>query len=237
MVSTDLQTHMVSLNEIVPYAGNAKEHPEWQVDQLVSSIEKFGNCDPIAVWHNQRGQLEVVEGHGRLMALEKLGYEEAPVIFLDHLTDEQRRAYTLVHNKLTMNTDFDGPVLALELMNISMDMSEFGFETESDEDKAAKSAGRDYPLADMDIKAFEHHDYLVFVFSNELDWVNVLNKFDVKRLDYGYNGTKKVGLGRVIDGQRLIEKLGHQGSDSEPRQERHDNDGQDDPELGGDSRS
>lgn len=90
MVSTDLQTHMVSLSEIVPYAGNAKEHPEWQVDQLVSSIEKFGNCDPIAAWHNQRGQLEVVEGHGRLMALEKLGYEEAPVIFLDHLTDEQR---------------------------------------------------------------------------------------------------------------------------------------------------
>ncbi len=43
MVSTDLQTHMVSLSEIVPYAGNATEHPEWQVDQLVSSIEKFGN--------------------------------------------------------------------------------------------------------------------------------------------------------------------------------------------------
>lgn len=52
MVSTDLQTHMVSLSDIVPYAGNAKEHPEWQVDQLVSSIEKFGNCDPIGAWHN-----------------------------------------------------------------------------------------------------------------------------------------------------------------------------------------
>ena len=129
MVSTDLQTHMVSLSEIVPYAGNAKEHPEWQVDQLVSSIEKFGNCDPIGVWHNQRGQLEIVEGHGRLMALEKLGYEEAPVIFLDHLTDEQRRAYTLVHNKLTMNTDFDTGLLEMELDAITdIDMSEFGFD-------------------------------------------------------------------------------------------------------------
>ena len=128
MVSTDLQTHMVSLSEIVPYAGNAKEHPEWQVDQLVSSIEKFGNCDPIGVWHNQRGQLEVVEGHGRLMALEKLGYEEAPVIFLDHLTDEQRRAYALVHNKLTMNTDFDFELLQNELdMVTSIDMEDFGF--------------------------------------------------------------------------------------------------------------
>lgn len=129
MVSTDLQTHMVSLSEIVPYAGNAKEHPEWQVDQLVSSIEKFGNCDPIAVWHNQRGQLEVVEGHGRLMALERLGYEEAPVIFLDHLTDEQRRAYALVHNQLTMNTGFDMEILSVELDAIvDIDMEQFGVE-------------------------------------------------------------------------------------------------------------
>lgn len=129
MVSTDLQTHMVSLSEIVPYAGNAKEHPEWQVDQLVSSIEKFGNCDPIAAWHNQRGQLEVVEGHGRLMALEKLGYEEAPVIFLDHLTDEQRRAYALVHNQLTMNTGFDMEILSVELDAIvDIDMEQFGVE-------------------------------------------------------------------------------------------------------------
>lgn len=128
MVSTDLQTHMVSLSEIVPYAGNAKEHPEWHVDQLVSSIEKFGNCDPIGVWHNQRGQLEVVEGHGRLMALEKLGYEEAPVIFLDHLTDEQRRAYALVHNQLTMNTGFDFELLQNELdMVTNIDMEDFGF--------------------------------------------------------------------------------------------------------------
>ena len=128
MVSTDLQTHMVSLSEIVPYAGNAKEHPEWQIDQLVSSIEKFGNCDPIAAWHNQRGQLEVVEGHGRLMALEKLGYEEAPVIFLDHLTDEQRRAYALVHNQLTMNTGFDFELLQNELDMVSgIDMEDFGF--------------------------------------------------------------------------------------------------------------
>lgn len=134
MVSTDLQTHMVSLSEIVPYPGNAKEHPEWQVDQLVSSIEKFGNCDPIAAWHNQRGQLEVVEGHGRLMALEKLGYEEAPVIFLDHLTDEQRRAYALVHNQLTMNTGFDMEILSVELDAIvDIDMTMFDFDLGSND--------------------------------------------------------------------------------------------------------
>ena len=63
MVSTDLQTHVVSLSEIVPYAGNAKEHPEWQVDQLVSSIEKFGNCDPIAAWHNLGVDMEYTQNN------------------------------------------------------------------------------------------------------------------------------------------------------------------------------
>ena len=152
MVSTDLQTHMVSLSEIVPYAGNAKEHPEWQVDQLVSSIEKFGNCDPIAAWHNQRGQLEIVEGHGRLMALEKLGYEEAPVIFLDHLTDEQRRAYALVHNQLTMNTGFDMEILSVELDAIvDIDMEQFGF----DAGISIDGFGEDFELPDGEAPEFK----------------------------------------------------------------------------------
>ena len=54
---------MVSLSEIVPYAGNAKEHPERQVDQLVSSIEKFGNCDPIAAWHNLGVDMEYTQNN------------------------------------------------------------------------------------------------------------------------------------------------------------------------------
>ena len=158
MVSTDLQTHVVSLSEIVPYAGNAKEHPEWQVDQLVSSIEKFGNCDPIAVWHNQRGQLEVVEGHGRLMALERLGYEEAPVIFLDHLTDEQRRAYTLVHNKLTMNTGFDMEALAVELegLEVDFDMTEFGFDIDVPEVGEITNGSKEIDVDSFNDDKFEH---------------------------------------------------------------------------------
>ena len=157
MVSTDLQTHMVSLSEIVPYAGNAKEHPEWQVDQLVSSIEKFGNCDPIAAWHNQRGQLEVVEGHGRLMALEKLGYEEAPVIFLDHLTDEQRRAYALVHNQLTMNTGFDMEILSVELDAIvDIDMEQFGVELDVPEVGEITNGSKEIDVESFNDDKFEH---------------------------------------------------------------------------------
>lgn len=71
----------------------------------------------------------IVEGHGRLAAAKQLGYKELDCIRLDHLTDEERRAYTLTHNKLTMNTDFDIEILDEELKNIlNIDMNKFGFE-------------------------------------------------------------------------------------------------------------
>lgn len=53
--------------------------------------------------------------------------KEVPVIRLDDLTDEQRRAYTLVHNQTTMNTGFNMDILTEELDNIDIDMSELGF--------------------------------------------------------------------------------------------------------------
>ena len=124
----ELEITTVNVADLMPYAGNAKLHPHEQVDQIAASIEQFGNCDPIGVWHNDAGEMEIVEGHGRVMALNKLGIETAPVIFLDHLTDEQRRAYALVHNQLTMNSDFDTEMLEMELDAITdIDMQNFGF--------------------------------------------------------------------------------------------------------------
>lgn len=125
---SDLEIHVLPVSELVPYVNNAKLHPHEQVDQIASSIEEFGNCDPIAVWHNAEGEPEIVEGHGRLMALKKLSIDEAPVIYLDHLSDDERKAYALVHNKLTMNTGFDLPILSGELDAITdIDMGEYGF--------------------------------------------------------------------------------------------------------------
>ncbi len=105
----------IKLSELTPDPQNAKDHPEDQVDQIVKSIQEFGNNDPIAVWgdHNL-----IVEGHGRYMALKKLGFEEAECIRLDKLTDEERRAYMLVHNQLTMNTGWIADLLKTDLTAI-----------------------------------------------------------------------------------------------------------------------
>lgn len=125
----ELKVVMVPTDDLVMYEGNAKLHPHEQVDQIAASIEEFNFADPIAAWHDENGEAVIIEGHGRLMAAKKLGIEELPVIFLDYLTDEQRRAYALVHNKLTMNSGFDFQILSNELDIItSIDMGDFGFD-------------------------------------------------------------------------------------------------------------
>ncbi len=121
-----LEIEYVDINSIKPYKNNAKKHPQEQIEQIKRSIEQFGMDDPIGVWNN-----EIVEGHGRLIACKELGYDEIPIIRLDHLTDEERKAYTLAHNKLTMNSDFDIDILNEELASLeTIDMGDFGFEFE-----------------------------------------------------------------------------------------------------------
>lgn len=76
----ELRVETVPVSELLPYAGNAKLHPDEQVEQIARSIRDYGNNDPIAVWNNADGKMEIVEGHGRVLALKKIGIKEAPVI-------------------------------------------------------------------------------------------------------------------------------------------------------------
>lgn len=128
-----LKIEYLNKEELKPYANNAKIHTADQVEQIKNSIREFGFNDPIAIWHDN----EIIEGHGRLLAVMEMDeIEKIPVIRLDDLTDEQRKAYMLVHNKLTMNTDFDIDILNLELDDIvDIDMAQYGFTIEDDDIK------------------------------------------------------------------------------------------------------
>ena len=125
-----LTVEYIPYKELKEYKHNAKEHPQEQVDQIAESIAVFGMNDPIAIDEDNT----IIEGHGRLLAIKQLAkageYDEetVPVIRLTHLTDQQKKAYILAHNKLTMNTGFDIDVLNDELATITeFDMSDFGF--------------------------------------------------------------------------------------------------------------
>lgn len=125
----ELTVEEVPTDELVPYARNAKVHTNEQINQIVKSIEEFGFNDPIAVWHNEEGAMEIIEGHGRVLAAKKLGLDVLPVVTLDHLTNDQRRAYTHVHNQLTMNTGWDLEMLSFDLDELDFDFEGFGFDS------------------------------------------------------------------------------------------------------------
>ena len=114
--------------DLAPYAGNAKKHGSADVAAIAASIEQFGFNDPIGVWHDENGTPVIVEGHGRLLAAKLLELEEVPIIALDHLDDEARRAYVHVHNQTTLNTGFDIDALNAELASLpDFEWPEFGF--------------------------------------------------------------------------------------------------------------
>lgn len=123
-----LEIVMVPTDDLKMYENNAKQHPTSQVEQIANSIEEFNFADPIAAWHDDDGNSVIVEGHGRLMAAQKLGIEELPVIYLDYMSDSQRKAYAIAHNALTMNSDFDFDILASEVdgLQVEFDMEDFG---------------------------------------------------------------------------------------------------------------
>lgn len=147
-----LKIEYLPIDTLKPYENNAKEHPQEQIDQIIESIKQFGMNDPIGIWGDEH---LIVEGHGRLLALEQMGETEAPTIRLDHMTDEQRKAYTLVHNKTTMNSGFNLEILNAELESIGIDMTDFGFSMEDMEQDEFE------PINDEELPDTQNFDYIL----------------------------------------------------------------------------
>ncbi len=118
-----------SIDQIKPPPDLLKEHPEHQLLQLMHSIEAFGFNDPIAVDE----QDEIIEGTGRYLAAMRLQMTTLPVIRLQHLSEAQKRAYRIAHNKICLNTGFNLEALRIEFETLTL-MDEIllpitGFET------------------------------------------------------------------------------------------------------------
>lgn len=122
----------LKIDSLTMHKGNAKLHPQEQIDQIKESIKLYGFNDPIGIWGKKN---TIVEGHGRYMAAKELGMDEVPCVRLDHLSDKQRREYMLVHNQTTMNSGWDFDLLDDELESLDFDGFDFGFDSLLDDDK------------------------------------------------------------------------------------------------------
>ena len=128
----DLKIIYLRPEELTPYEKNVKRHEKLDLDAIKASIKDLGGFnDPIGIWGPRN---IIVEGHGRQIAAIEMGLERVPCIRLDHLTDEQRRAYTLAHNKTQELAEYDFSTLEAELdaLKAGFDMSDFGFDVEAE---------------------------------------------------------------------------------------------------------
>ena len=112
----------VDINSLVGYARNARTHSKEQILQLRSSLREFGFVSPIIVDKD----LNIIAGHGRLLAAKAEGLAEVPCVFAEHLTAAQKRAYILADNRLALSAGWDEELLALEFA----DLKDLGFDLE-----------------------------------------------------------------------------------------------------------
>lgn len=168
-----MQTEKVKVSDLIEYRFNAKVHPDWQIEQIKKSIEEYGYNDLITIDENNT----IIEGHGRLYALQELGYDEIDVIRLTHLTEEQKKAYILVHNQLTMNTGFDIDLLNVELVSLKddgIDLSDFGiiapsFDDDEETEEKKKDESDDDDEEDEDVFATDKKYLLHWIDEKSLE--------------------------------------------------------------------
>ncbi len=132
----------VNIDRLKPYKNNARTHSEEQVNKIVRSIEEFGFINPVLI----DGDYGIIAGHGRVMAAKKMGMTEVPCLFVEDLTEAQKRAYIIADNKLALEAGWDEQLLHIELAELQemdFDITLTGFELEDLEDDEPQEAVED----------------------------------------------------------------------------------------------
>lgn len=136
-MKTTTEMQLVDIAKLIPYINNARTHSPEQVTKLRASLREFGFVNPVIIDKD----FNVIAGHGRLMAAKEEGIKEIPCVFVDYLTDAQKKAYILADNRMAMDAGWDEELLRVEieaLQGENFDVSLTGF---SDDDLADLFAG------------------------------------------------------------------------------------------------
>ena len=149
-MTTTTELQLVPLDKLVPYQNNARTHSPEQINKLRSSLREFGFINPVIIDRNYG----IIAGHGRVMAAKEEGIEEVPCVFVDYLTEAQKKAYIIADNRMAMDAGWDEELLRVEIEALqaeAFDLALTGF----DENELSKlfDDGKEAEDDDFDVDA------------------------------------------------------------------------------------
>lgn len=207
---------MRKIDEVKGYENNPRFNSK-AIGIVANSIREFGFINPIVVDNNG----VVIVGHTRLEASRVLGYQEVPVIVAAHLNENQVKAFRIMDNKSGEVAEWDYSKLLGEIEDLKVDDYDIdltGFKEEDlaefvDDLIAEADENEDKPEFDFTSELLEEHNYVVLYFDNSLDWQVAKEVLGIKTVDAfaSKEGYEKKGIGRVIKGSDVINKMNKDG--------------------------
>ena len=152
MGKTTTEMQLIPLGKLVPYVNNARTHSPEQLTKLRSSLREFGFINPVIIDR----EFNVIAGHGRIAAAKEEGMEEVPCVFVDYLTEAQKKAYILADNRMALDAGWDEELLRIEIESLQgadFDVSLTGFGEDEIADLFAGDGEKDIKDDDFDLSA------------------------------------------------------------------------------------
>ena len=121
------EMNLVDVDKLIPYVNNARTHSKEQINKLRASIREFGFINPVIIDRDYN----VIAGHGRILASQEEGIDKVPCVFVDYLTDAQKKAYIIADNRMALDADWDEEMLKIEIESLKdedFDLSFTGFD-------------------------------------------------------------------------------------------------------------
>ena len=151
-MKTTTQMELVPTDKLIPYVNNARTHSTEQVNKLRASLREFGFINPVIVDKD----LNVIAGHGRILAAKEEKIPEVPCVYVDYLTEAQKKAYILADNRMAMDAGWDEELLRVEIEALqaeAFDVSLTGFDEKEISDLFKDTDGNGAEDDDFDLSA------------------------------------------------------------------------------------
>ena len=193
-MKTTTNMELVEINKLVPYVNNARTHSPEQINKLRSSLREFGFINPVIIDKDYG----IIAGHGRVIAAREEGIDKVPCVFVDHLTEAQKKAYIIADNRMALDAGWDEELLRVEIEALqaeAFDVSLTGFDekeiTDLFKDTQSEVKDDDYDLtAALEKAAFVKRGDVWVVGRHRLVCGDATNAEDVDKLCEG----KRVNL-------------------------------------------